>query len=105
MTATPAVTDADLTARRALGERLRGVRSGLGFSLQDVHEKSQGRWKAVCVGSYERGDRRISAEALVGLAGFYGVDAGWLLTGTSPAVTGAAAAERAEIIALIGARR
>ncbi|MBA3277972.1 MAG: transcriptional regulator, partial [Geodermatophilaceae bacterium] len=42
---------------RALGARLRGIRNQQGLSLQGVEDKSDGRWKAVVVGSYERGDR------------------------------------------------
>jgi transcriptional regulator with XRE-family HTH domain len=42
---------------RSLGARLRSIRTQQGLSLQGVEEKSNGRWKAVVVGSYERGDR------------------------------------------------
>jgi hypothetical protein len=40
---------------RALGARLRAIRNQQGLSLQGVEDKSHGRWKAVVVGSYERG--------------------------------------------------
>ena len=40
---------------KALGARLRAIRTQQGLSLHGVEEKSQGRWKAVVVGSYERG--------------------------------------------------
>ena len=41
---------------KSLGARLRAIRTQQGLSLHGVEEKSQGRWKAVVVGSYERGD-------------------------------------------------
>ena len=44
----------------ALGARLRSIRQQQGMSLQAVEEKSQGRWKAVVIGSYERGDRAVT---------------------------------------------
>lgn len=57
----------------ALGERLRGIRRQQGLTLQDVEERSRGVWKAVVVGSYERGDRAISIAKLSRLANFYKV--------------------------------
>jgi transcriptional regulator with XRE-family HTH domain len=56
-----------------LGERLRAVRRAQGLRLQDVEERSDGRFKAVVVGSYERGDRAVSAHKLAALASFYAV--------------------------------
>src|SRR5215204_6430885 len=44
---------------RALGGRLRAIRTQQGLSLHGAEEKSDGRWKAVVVGSYERGDRAV----------------------------------------------
>jgi transcriptional regulator with XRE-family HTH domain len=44
-----------------------------GWSLQDVERRSDGLWKAAVIGSYERGDRNISASRLIELAEFYGV--------------------------------
>ncbi len=58
---------------KALGVRLREIRHQQGLSLQAVEEKSARRWKAVVVGSYERGDRAITVQKLADLAGFYGV--------------------------------
>jgi transcriptional regulator with XRE-family HTH domain len=63
----------------ALGGRLRAIRGQQGLSLQAVEEKSDGRWKAVVVGSYERGDRAISVSKLAELADFYGVPVAHLL--------------------------
>lgn len=69
----------------ALGDRLRGIRRQQGLTLQDVEERSRGQWKAVVVGSYERGDRAISISKLSRLADFYGVPLRDLLPQTTPA--------------------
>lgn len=61
------------TYAEEVGQRLRRVRSQQGLSLQDVERRSEGQWKAAVVGSYERGDRNISASRLCELAEFYGV--------------------------------
>jgi transcriptional regulator with XRE-family HTH domain len=64
---------------RRLGARLRAIRTQQHLSLHGVERKSQGRWKAVVIGSYERGDRSISVHRLAELADFYGVPIGELL--------------------------
>ncbi|MDP9101249.1 MAG: transcriptional regulator [Actinomycetota bacterium] len=64
---------------KALGARLRAIRTQQGLSLHGVEEKSEGRWKAVVVGSYERGDRAVTVQRLAQLADFYGVPVGELL--------------------------
>jgi transcriptional regulator with XRE-family HTH domain len=70
----PPVTDEPATSYQVrLGERLRAVRRAQGMRLQDVEEQSDGRFKAVVVGSYERGDRAVSAHKLAALASFYQV--------------------------------
>lgn len=56
-----------------LGARLRSIRQQQGMTLSEVEEKSEGVWKAVVVGSYERADRAISIAKLERLARFYGV--------------------------------
>src|SRR5436309_2148175 len=58
---------------KALGSKLRGIRQQQGLSLHGVEQKSAGRWKAVVVGSYERGDRAVTVQKLAELADFYGV--------------------------------
>ena len=45
---------------KALGAKLRAIRQQQGLSLHGVEQKSGGRWKAVVVGSYERGDRAVT---------------------------------------------
>ncbi|HEY1093205.1 MAG TPA: helix-turn-helix transcriptional regulator, partial [Glycomyces sp.] len=56
---------------KALGNRLRDIRMQQGLSLQGVEDKSGGKWKAVVIGSYERGDRSITVSRLAELADFY----------------------------------
>ena len=69
---------------KALGARLRSIRTQQGLSLHGVEEKSDGRWKAVVVGSYERGDRAVTVHKLAQLADFYGVPVAELLPEGSP---------------------
>jgi transcriptional regulator with XRE-family HTH domain len=64
---------------KALGARLRAIRMQQHLSLHGVERKSGGRWKAVVVGSYERGDRAVSVQRLAELADFYGVPVSDLL--------------------------
>lgn len=64
---------------RLLGARLRAVRNQQGLSLHGVEEKSEGRWKAVVVGSYERGDRAVTVVKLAELAEFYNLPVADLL--------------------------
>ncbi len=71
--------EAGATYQQRLGARLRAVRRAQGLRLQDVEERSEGRFKAVVVGSYERGDRAVSAHKLAALAGFYEVPVAELL--------------------------
>ena len=62
-----------------------------GLSLHGVEEKSEGRWKAVVVGSYERGDRAVTVAKLAELAEFYGVPVAELLPDARAARRGAPA--------------
>ena len=64
-----------------VGARLRAIRNQLELTLRDVEERSNGHWKAVVVGSYERADRSVSLPRLHELADFYGVDVAELLPG------------------------
>ena len=56
-----------------VGRRLRAIRRQQGLSLEDVEERSGGRWSASAVGAYERGYRVLSLARLRELAEFYGV--------------------------------
>lgn len=69
---------------KALGGRLRAIRTQQGLSLHGVEKKSAGRWKAVVVGSYERGDRAVTVQKLAELADFYGVPVSELLPDPRP---------------------
>ena len=71
--------DAMTKYAKILGARLRTVRQRAGMSLERVQRKSGDRWKAVVVGSYERGDRAVSVQKLAELARFYGVPMSELL--------------------------
>jgi transcriptional regulator with XRE-family HTH domain len=76
------IDDEQLAGReyaKTLGARLRAIRAQQHLSLHGVERKSGGRWKAVVVGSYERGDRAISVQRLAELAEFYGVPVSELL--------------------------
>lgn len=68
MTTTMSIDQAAL-----LGVRLRRIRHQQGMSLADVQARSDGRWKAVVIGAYERGDRAVTIGRLQELAEFYGV--------------------------------
>lgn len=68
--------------QQELGQRLRQIRSQQNLTLQEVEERSDGEWKAVVVGSYERGDRAVSVAKLARLARFYGVPVSELLPET-----------------------
>lgn len=69
---------------KALGSRLRAIRQQQELSLHGVEEKSRGRWKAVVIGSYERGDRAVTVQKLAELADFYGVPVSELLPDGGP---------------------
>jgi transcriptional regulator with XRE-family HTH domain len=83
-------TEAPSHYAKALGARLRAIRLQQNLSLHGVERRSQGRWKAVVVGSYERGDRAVSVQRLAELAEFYGVPVVELLPPESATFTSAA---------------
>ncbi len=80
---------ADERYQHRLGERLRAIRRAQGLRLQDVEINTNGQFKAVVVGSYERGDRAVAAHRLASLAGFYGVPVTEVLPDEDVATTGA----------------
>lgn len=63
----------DSNYKRSLA-RLRAIRVAAGLTLRQVEIKSRGKWKAVVVGSYERGTRHLSLMRAVELCDFYGAD-------------------------------
>jgi len=84
---------------KALGARLRAVRQQQHLSLHGVERKSNGKWKAVVVGSYERGDRAVSVQRLAELADFYGVAVSDLLPPEdSPFVSGSSGTPLSRIV-------
>lgn len=91
---------------RQLGARLRAIRRQQHLTLHDVEERSAGEWKAVVVGSYERGDRAISVAKLARLAAFYGVPLHDLLPARDgppvPAPRSTSSAPRLDLTALGG---
>jgi transcriptional regulator with XRE-family HTH domain len=79
---------------KSLGQRLRAIRVQQGLSLHGVEKKSNGRWKGVVIGSYERGSRAVSVQRLAELADFYGVPVAELLPADSPTAAAVDAAPR-----------
>jgi len=63
----------------SLGRRLRDVSRQRGWSLYDVEVVSQGEFKASALGTYERGDRRITLERLQRLARLFRIPVDVLL--------------------------
>lgn len=64
---------------RDVGRRLRAIRRQQGLSLDDVEERSGGKWSSSAIGAYERGYRTLTVERLRALADFYGVPISILL--------------------------
>jgi transcriptional regulator with XRE-family HTH domain len=56
-----------------ISKRLRQLRKQQGLTLKEVEIRSQGKWKAVVIGSYERGTRSLSILKAKSLCQFYGV--------------------------------
>ena len=56
-----------------VGRRLRAIRRQQHLSLEEVEQRSGGRWSASAIGAYERGYRNLSLGRLRDLAEFYGV--------------------------------
>lgn len=69
---------ADLVSRD-VGRRLRAIRRQQGLSLDEVEERSGGKWSSSAIGAYERGYRTLTVERLRDLADFYGVPISVLL--------------------------
>ena len=68
-------------------DRLRIIRKSKGWSLQDVERNSNGKWKAVVIGSYERADRAISLKKAISLMEFYHVPVSELFPDIPPQVS------------------
>ncbi len=68
----------------AVAASIRRVRKSKGWTLKDVENASNGIWKAVVIGSYERCDRALSLNKAISLAAFYKVPLDELLGITAP---------------------
>ena len=68
-------------------DRLRIIRKSKGWSLQDVERNSNGKWKAVVIGSYERADRAISLKKAISLMEFYQLQVSELFPDIPPQVS------------------
>ena len=58
---------------------VRAIRRQKGLTLREVEELSEGKWKSVVIGSYERCDRTLSLKKAIALAEFYKVPLDQLL--------------------------
>lgn len=85
---------------KRLGARLRAIRQQQRLSLSAVQELSGGRWKAVVVGSYERGDRALTVARLAELAAFYNVPIAEIVPPAAIAATGARRGSTANAVVL-----
>ena len=56
-----------------LSQRIRQIRESQGLTLQQISARSKGRISAIALGSYERGDRSVSAHKLIMIANLYQV--------------------------------
>lgn len=59
--------------QESIALRIRKIRKDHGWSLVDVQKLSKGHFKAVVLGSYERGDRSMSLKRAIDLAALYQV--------------------------------
>ena len=62
-----------------IAQRLKHIRIQQHLTLKQVEIKSRGKWKAVVVGSYERGTRSLSIAKAEELCNFYSVPLSTLL--------------------------
>ncbi len=56
---------------REISQSLKDVRRQKGLTLREVERISEGKWKAVVIGSYERMDRALTLKRALELARFY----------------------------------
>ena len=71
-----------------LGSRLRELRRRYGWTRADVQSLSDGRWTATALGTYERGERMMTAAGFAALADFYRAPAATLIGGQAAPVGG-----------------
>ena len=63
-----------------LHNRLRQIRESQGLTLQQVSARSKGQISSIALGSYERGDRSISARKILQIAQLYNIPVTELFT-------------------------
>jgi transcriptional regulator with XRE-family HTH domain len=85
---------------KRLGARLRAIRQQQRLSLSAVQDLSGGRWKAVVVGSYERGDRALTVARLAELAAFYNVPITEIVPSASIAASSSRSGSKASTVVL-----
>jgi transcriptional regulator with XRE-family HTH domain len=73
------MNDQEITMHE-VSARLRSIRRARGWSLLDVERESQGRIKAVVIGSYERGTRTLSVRRAIEIADIYRIPVSSLFT-------------------------
>lgn len=69
----------DRTSMKDIASAIRAIRKQKGLTLRDVEVLSNGVWKSVVIGSYERCDRTLSLKKAISLADFYQVPLDQLL--------------------------
>ena len=62
-----------MTTPLEISIRLRQIRKQQNLTLKQVEIRSRGKWKAVVIGSYERGTRSLSISKAKSLCEFYGL--------------------------------
>ncbi|MFZ2228340.1 MAG: helix-turn-helix transcriptional regulator [Candidatus Nanopelagicaceae bacterium] len=73
--------------QESIAVRIRKIRKARGWSLAHVEKLSKGNFKAVVLGSYERGDRTMSVKRAIDLANLYGVPLHYLVQEEIPVLT------------------
>lgn len=68
-----------MTQMEIIQKNLRAARKSRGWTMKQVEEVTNGRWKAVTVGTYERGNRMVAVDDLIDLASVYEVSISWLM--------------------------
>jgi transcriptional regulator with XRE-family HTH domain len=74
--------------QESIAIRIRKIRKDHGWTLADVEKLSMGKFKAIVLGSYERGDRAMSLKRVIELADLYEVPLRFLLEEPQAETTG-----------------
>ena len=68
-----------MTQMDTIRQNLRAARKAKRWTLAQVQEQTNGRWKGVTIGTYERGNRMVAVDDLIELASVYDVSISWLM--------------------------